>query len=344
MSRSTIVADEDSSKVVGWRIGTGAGALALLAALTLLPLVEAAITPTSSSLSATSLADVEPLDQADVTDTDGTADGILTDLSVMTVSTDAVPPNLSQLVTTNASVTYSGNNTITVQMHGSRSGTDPNLGPPGGSYESLAAYRLPFENLNAGATLTVAWNLDWVRPSEGVTSPHGIALRHGFDLDSRGLSIPFSALEGNASGMETFDLTATGDGVLDLYTLEIDLYMVGLTTDLVPAESWDATFVITTPPITTLPDADLPGDFNNDGNVDAADYIVWRKNEGGTTALPNDDGLGTPIRAEHYNLWRAHFGEMQSPGIGAGGANPEPGTFVLAAVGILLFGACRARR
>jgi hypothetical protein len=92
--------------------------------------------------------------------------------------------------------------------------------------------------------------------------------------------------------------------------------------------------VITTPPITTILEPDLFGDFNDDGNVDAADYVVWRKNDGSTTAMPNDNGLGTPIRAEHYNLWRAHFGEMQMPGIGASGEIPETGTFVLAAVGI----------
>ena len=27
--------------------------------------------------------------------------------------------------------------------------------------------------------------------------------------------------------------------------------------------------------------AGLPGDFNHDGTVDAADYVVWRKNPGG---------------------------------------------------------------
>jgi hypothetical protein len=286
------------------------------------------------------LADVEPLDQDDVTDTDGTSDGLLTDLSVTTIAMDAIPPDLSELVTTSASVTYSGNNTITVHMHGSRSGTDSNLGAPGGSYESIAAYRLPFENLDAGTTLTVAWQLDWVRPSEGVTSPHGIALRRGFDLDSRGLSIPFDALQGSASGMETFELTATGGGFFDRYTLELDLFMVGMTTDLAPAESWDATFVITTPPITTILEPNLLGDFNNDAKVDAADYVVWRKNDGGTTALPNDDGLGTPVRAEHNNLWRAHFGEMQLPGIGSGSEIPEPSTFVVAAIAIVLFGAC----
>ena len=46
----------------------------------------------------------------------------------------------------------------------------------------------------------------------------------------------------------------------------------------------------------------MSGDFNNNGTVDAADYIVWRKSN------------GTPTE---YNTWRAHFGTV-SPGIGAG--------------------------
>jgi hypothetical protein len=341
MTSATRFAEHILLSVAGSQAVTGSGAVALFVALIFAPLVEADITPTSSSLSATSLADVDPLDKDPVSDTDGTTDGVLTDLSVTTVSMDAVPPNLSEVVTTSASVTYSGNNMITVAMHGSRTGTDSNLGAPGGAYQSIAAYRLPFENLAAGTTLTVAWDLDWVRPSEGTTSPHGIALGRGFDLDSRGLTIPFNALEGPASGMETFQLTATGSGFFDLYTLEIELYMVGASTDLAPAESWDATFVITTPPITTIPEPGLLGDFNDDGKVDAADYVVWRKNDAGATALPNDDDLGTPIRAEHYNLWRAHFGEMPMPGIGAGSTIPEAGTIVLAAVSLLLFGSCR---
>ena len=55
----------------------------------------------------------------------------------------------------------------------------------------------------------------------------------------------------------------------------------------------------------------LAGDFNEDNKVDAADYVVWRKNDGTNNALPNDNGLGTPIGVAHFNLWRANFGEMR---------------------------------
>ncbi len=41
--------------------------------------------------------------------------------------------------------------------------------------------------------------------------------------------------------------------------------------------------------------AGLPGDFNSDGKVDAADYVTWRKNNGTNNVLANDNGLGTPI-------------------------------------------------
>src|SRR5262249_15044183 len=41
----------------------------------------------------------------------------------------------------------------------------------------------------------------------------------------------------------------------------------------------------------------LPGDFNYDGTVDAADYVVWRK------------GLGTTYTQSDYDTWRSHFGQ-----------------------------------
>ncbi len=77
----------------------------------------------------------------------------------------------------------------------------------------------------------------------------------------------------------------------------------------------------------------LPGDFNSDGKVDAGDYVSWRKNNGTNNALPNDNGLGTPITSAHYDLWRANFGNPPGSGSGSGLAGnqavPEPATLVL---------------
>jgi len=72
----------------------------------------------------------------------------------------------------------------------------------------------------------------------------------------------------------------------------------------------------------------VPGDFNEDGAVDAADYVVWRRNENTTNTLPNDNEIGGTIGQAHYDLWRANFG---APGGSGGGADavPEPASAIL---------------
>ncbi len=69
----------------------------------------------------------------------------------------------------------------------------------------------------------------------------------------------------------------------------------------------------------------VPGDYNSNGTVDAADYVIWRK------------GLGATYTQEHYNIWRAHFGEIARGGSGANGnaAVPEPAALVLLLAGML---------
>jgi hypothetical protein len=76
-----------------------------------------------------------------------------------------------------------------------------------------------------------------------------------------------------------------------------------------------------------------PGDYNENGIVDVADYVLWRKNPG---AFGGDPG--------GYNIWRANFG--QTPGSGAtlasagsSSAVPEPTTDQL-----LLFATVAFRR
>ena len=90
----------------------------------------------------------------------------------------------------------------------------------------------------------------------------------------------------------------------------------------------------------------IPGDFNLSGSVDTADYILWRKKNGGS-ALPNDGGITPGVtNAADYTYWRSRYGAVFTPAINtAGGLSdvttiPEPATlfqFVLAAVAAITF-------
>jgi T5SS/PEP-CTERM-associated repeat protein len=82
----------------------------------------------------------------------------------------------------------------------------------------------------------------------------------------------------------------------------------------------------------------LPGDYNGNGAVDAADYVVWRKNVGAATLNNRDpNGMGAVGQAD-YDFWRMHFGQSAGSGAAAGAtgsasaAAPEPTSLVLLAL------------
>jgi hypothetical protein len=71
----------------------------------------------------------------------------------------------------------------------------------------------------------------------------------------------------------------------------------------------------------------VPGDYNNNGVVDAADYVLWR--DGGP--LQNEVDTPGTVNAADYTEWRARFGNTSGSGSGLGaGAVPEPTTALLA--------------
>lgn len=74
--------------------------------------------------------------------------------------------------------------------------------------------------------------------------------------------------------------------------------------------------------ILELRDAALPGDFNGDGAVDAADYTVWRDSyqvaQSGLPADANGDGV---VDNADYDIWAANYGATQGA---TSVALPEP--------------------
>jgi hypothetical protein len=88
----------------------------------------------------------------------------------------------------------------------------------------------------------------------------------------------------------------------------------------------------------------VPGDYNSNGVVDAADYVVWRSNVGQPSIPNRGTGITGNVGTADYNFWRAHF--ANTSGSGAGGLStspvPEPSSVLLIVVGLL--GVLKSRR
>jgi hypothetical protein len=78
----------------------------------------------------------------------------------------------------------------------------------------------------------------------------------------------------------------------------------------------------------------LPGDYNDDGSVDAADYVIWRSMLGqSVTPGSSADGDGSgEVNDLDYDVWRMHFGS--STPAAAALAVPEPSAMIS---GIVIF-------
>jgi hypothetical protein len=86
---------------------------------------------------------------------------------------------------------------------------------------------------------------------------------------------------------------------------------------------WDISQLYTTGQVTLLQAPHVPGDFNQDGEVDGADYVIWRT------------GMGTTYSQQDYTVWRTHFGYASAAGSGAAQSQssiPEPTALTLALI------------
>ena len=168
----------------------------------------------------------------------------------------------------------------------------------------------------------------------------GIAAGSSFHIDftltsANSYNLVLSPVAGGAALFTQTGATLAGTVSASIATLRITDYGTGSSSDGSKEYFFDD-LMITTPGI--------PGDYNNNGTVDAADFVVWLKNQGTTNTLPNDPTGGT-IGASQYTTWRTHFG--QPPGSGSGAvasaAIPEPTTLMLLMLGTSFSCLCRLR-
>jgi hypothetical protein len=72
----------------------------------------------------------------------------------------------------------------------------------------------------------------------------------------------------------------------------------------------------------------IPGDYNQDGDVDPDDYNVWRTDFGSVANLTADGNGNNIVDGADYTIWRDHLGAT-SGGPGAVTSVPEPSTAIL---------------
>ena len=93
----------------------------------------------------------------------------------------------------------------------------------------------------------------------------------------------------------------------------------------------DFSVTVSTPPA-------VLGDYNGNGSVDAADYVLWRN---GGPLLNEGVTVGTVDPAD-YNYWRSRFGTTTGSGSVAGNV-PEPNSLLLLCLAQLAIAAIRRR-
>jgi len=97
----------------------------------------------------------------------------------------------------------------------------------------------------------------------------------------------------------------------------------------------------------------LPGDYNGNDAIDAADYTVWRDAVTAASASLLNDPTPGVVDESDFVYWRDHFGESLSMGSGSGVSRhgeliavPEPSSemLLLAAIAVLVMHCCAVQR
>jgi hypothetical protein len=152
-------------------------------------------------------------------------------------------------------------------------------------------------------------------------SPNGQTIRVGHDVMT---DQPLMTEKNLVTVKFTIPAGTTGTFPLSFGVAQNNVLVEGGTANPIPLILTDIGQITITP----AAPVGVPGDYNNNNVVDAADYVVWRNNLGTSFALPNEVSGVTPgtVTAEDYAAWRARFGRTSGSGaaLGFAAAVPEP--------------------
>jgi hypothetical protein len=236
--------------------------------------------------------------------------------------------------------TASGSFPITVTLHITGSIGTRETGPPFGNILTTEASRVKIGTFHPEATLTQFIVDPFPTDSQNPTSPN-VGQSQGTVVSPTPQTFPLDVQTSYTKIVNINDVFDVG------YSIELNLSGTGQinmipTTDVI-------SFAL--PEGVCLPSAQgatfggapvIVGDYNANGVVDAADYVLWRKTLGQSgTGLPADGSGNGSIGQEDYDVWAQHFGNTSGSGTGTLAADPiaEPITLWPMAVSLMVVAA-----
>ena len=207
---------------------------------------------------------------------------------LVTIDATGATPNLSQVTVTalgddlnNPGLQFAGNGQLAI------AGVN--------SVDLVLKYRV--DRLSGGKTYT-----GHTLAMTGVTfgGPGGISYISDSLAGGSGQLTPAVAVADNEAKVFQFNSTANLSPQPAL-VVTTNVFITGLAAaDTIDLASFTQRFAQTGP-------LGAPGDYNQNGTIDAADYTVWRNHVGAPAGTLANDTVGGTIGSGQYNLWKSNF-------------------------------------
>lgn len=204
--------------------------------------------------------------------------------------------------------------TATLHITGSY-GTRP-TGPPFGNVLSFEASQLEIGTFHPEATLT-QFIVDPFPADANNPTAARVSQTHSSIVSQTPVTIPLDVQVSYTKMVNIndifdmaygIDLNLSGNGQINMIP----------TTDVISFSLPEGVFLTSALGATFGAAPGIVGDYNANGVVDAADYLLWRKSLGQNGTGLSADGSGNgSIGQEDYDIWAQHFGNTSASGTGA---------------------------